>query len=175
MNLYLKQKLFSLHDKFSVFDANQTPVYSVEGKLVSLHSQHSIYNNAGEVVANIHKKIISLMPKFFIERPIGQTHEMKGKLALAHEVFVIEDLGWEVKGKFLQHDYTISKDDAVLASVHQKWLSWGDVYEITVNEGVDEVMVLAVVLCCDILHQEELSMSTSGAAAGAAVADAAGN
>ena len=123
MNLYLKQKLFSLRDKFSVYDANETPMYTVEGKFFSMHAQHSICNTAGEEVANIQKKIISFMPKFFIERPIGQTHEMKGKLAFAHEVCVIEDLGWEIKGSFLEHDYTITKDNDVLAVVHQKWLS----------------------------------------------------
>lgn len=167
MKLYLKQKVFSLRDKFTVYDENESPMYTVEGKIISAHNKHSIFNNDGEEVANISRKIISLTPQFFIERPVGQVHEMKGKIALAHEVYTFPDLGWELKGKFLQHDYSITKDGQEIASVHQKWLSWGDTYEIAVNDGFDEVLVLAVVICIDIRHQEE-DIASSGAAAGTA-------
>ena len=168
MNLYLKQKLFSLRDKFTVYDENENPVYNVVGKIMSLHNQHTIYNTNEEEVALIHKKILSFMPKFFIERPPGTEYEMKGKLAFAHEVYVIETLGWKLTGKFLEHDYTIEKDDQVIATIHQKWLSWGDTYEIVVNDGVDEVLVLAVILCIDIMHMQEDEASTAGAAGAAA-------
>ena len=168
MNLYLKQKMFSLHDKFTVFDENEVPLYTVEGKVISAHNKHSIFNNAGEEVANISRKIISLTNRFFIERPLGQVYEMNGKIAFAHEVYVFPELGWELRGKFLQHDYTFTKDGQEIASVHEKWLSWGDTYEIAVKEGIDEVLVLAVMICIDIVHQEEGSVS-GAAAVGAAV------
>ena len=168
MNLYLKQKMFSLHNKFTVFDENEAPLYSVEGKVISAHNKHSIFNNAGEEVANISRKIISFTPQFSIERPPGQVYEMKGKIAFAHEVYAFPELGWELRGKFLQHDYSITKDGQEIASVHQKWLSWGDTYEIAVNDGIDEVLVLAVMICIDIIHQEEDSVS-GAAAAGAIV------
>ena len=155
MNLYLEQKVFSLKDKFTVYDANKSPVYTVEGKMVSIHNQHSVYNNNGEEVAHIHKKVISIMPEFFIERPLGHEIELKGKFAIGHEVFELHELDWKLKGKFLEHDYAIYKDEQEIASVHQKWLSWGDTYEIAVSEGVDEVLVLCVMICVDILHQIE--------------------
>lgn len=168
MELYLKEKVFSISGKYNVYDANENPLYTVQGKVISLHHKHYIHTMDGKQVAYISQKPIALMPKFFIELADGKTYEMKSRLALAHEVSVIEELGWEIKGKFLQHDYTITKDDQVLAEVHQKWLSWGDTFEIMVNEGVDEVLVLAVMLCFDLMHEE------AGAAAGATAAGAAG-
>ena len=168
MNLYLKQKVFSIHDKFTVYDNNETPVYTVEGKIISIHNKHSIYNTAGEEVANITRKVISLTNKFFIERPPGHVYEMKGKLAFAHEVYAFPELGWELKGRFMQHDYVITKDGQEIASIHQKWLSWGDTYEITVSDGVDEVLVLAVMLCIDIVHSIEDETAVGGAAAAGA-------
>ena len=170
MNLYLKQKVFSLHDKFTVYDENETPIYTVVGKIMTLHNQHSIYNTNEEEVARIHKKILALMPKFFIESPIGQEYEMKGKFAIGHEVYAIDELGWKLRGKFLEHDYTIEKDDQVVATIHQKWLSWGDTYEIAVTEDADAVMVLAVMLCIDIMHMQEMEATSAGAASSAAAA-----
>ena len=158
MNLYLKQKMFSLRDKFTVYDENQTPMYTVEGKLISAHNKHSICNMAGEEVANISRKIISFTPMFYIERPLGTVHEMKGKIAFAHEVYQFADLGWELRGKFTAHDYVISKDGQQIATVHHKWLSWGDTYEIAVADGIDEVLVLAVMICIDVVHAENDSV-----------------
>lgn len=160
MQLYMKQKVFSLRGKFNVYDAAETPLYTVEGKIVSAHSKHYVYNASGEQVAYIYKKILSLMPKFFIETN-GKTYEMKGKLALAHEVSVIEELGWEIKGNFLEHDYTITQNGEQIATVHQKWLSWGDTYELDVADGVDEVLVLSVVLCFDIMHAEQAAVDNA--------------
>ena len=163
MNLYLKQKIFTLRDKFEVYDENQNPVLSVEGKMVSAHQKHYIYDNAGNEVAYVHEKVLSLMPKFYVERPLGQTHEVKGKFAFLHEKMVVEDLDWVITGKLLEHDYKITKDDQEIASIHQKWLAWGDTYEILVASGIDEVLVLAVIICVDVLHKQQAAVDSAGA------------
>jgi len=75
---------------------------------------------------------------------------------------VINALGWEVRGKFMQHDYTITRAGKPIATVHQKWLSWGDTYEIAVKEGVDAVPVLAIVLCFDVMHAESAAVNRAG-------------
>ena len=161
MNLYLKRKVFSIKEKFNVYDENENVLFTGSGKIVSIHDYHYIYNTAGQEVANIHKKVLALMPKFFIEYPAGQTHEMKGKLALAHDVFEIKDLDWKITGKFLQHDYKITECDREIVSMHQKWLAWGDTYEIVIADGVDVIMALATILCIDVFHEEEAEMDSA--------------
>ena len=143
----------SLRNKFTVYDEYETPLYTVEGKVISARRKHSIYNIAGEEVANISMKILSLMPTFFIECPIGTPYEMRGKFAFARKKYEIKKLGWELNGNFLQHDYTITKAGIEIASIHQKWISWGDTYEITVVNDADTVMVLAAILCIDIADE----------------------
>lgn len=161
MELYLKQKVFSIKDKFNVYDAEENPVYAVEGKVVSLHHRHFIHDMDGKQVASISQKPIALMPKFFIELADGKTYEMKSKLAIAHEVCTIEELGWEIRGKIMLHDYTITKNGETVATVHQKWLSWGDTYEISVADPADVVLVLSVMLCFDIMHAETEAAETA--------------
>lgn len=159
MQLYLKQKVFSLKGKFSVYDANETMLYTVEGKLISITSSHYIYDPAGEQLAFIHQKVPAMMPKFYIDLPNGTSYMLKSKLSIAHEVAVVEELGWEIRGDFMQHNYSITKDGQELGSVHQKWISWGDTYEITIADGVDPVVMLSVILCFDIMHANEAAAS----------------
>lgn len=155
MELYLKQKVFSIKGKYDVYDADENARYTVEGKVVSFHHTHYIYDNTGKQMAHIYQKVVSLGPRFCIELSYGKTYEMKAKLAFAHEVSEIKELGWEISGKFLEHDYAITKDEEVLATVHEKWVSWGDTYEIVIEDNVDEVLVLAVMLCFDVMHEEQ--------------------
>ncbi|NLW79438.1 MAG: hypothetical protein GXY32_08525 [Ruminococcaceae bacterium] len=65
MELYLKQKVFSLKGRFNVYDVNENPLYTVEGKVFSLHRKHFICDRAGKQVAAIAKKPVSVMPRFF--------------------------------------------------------------------------------------------------------------
>lgn len=161
MKLYMKQKVFSLKGSFSIYDEEEVQRYSVEGKMFSVRSKHYVYNNLGAQVAYIHQKPIAFLPKFYIELSNGDTYEMKSKLAFAKEVSLIEKLGWEIRGDFMQHNYTITSGEREVVSVHQQWLSWGDTYEIDIKEGVDEVLALAVVLCYDIMHEETAAASSA--------------
>ena len=34
----------------------------------------------------------------------------------------------------------------LIASIHKKWLSWGDAFELDIDDNADEVMALAVIL-----------------------------
>lgn len=163
MNYYMKQKVFALKDKFYIYDENQEPVYYLEGKMISITGKHSLYDMDGNQVALISKKIISLMPKFFIELPNGKEYELRGKLAFAHEVYVIDELNWKLTGKFLQHDYTIAENGEEIAGVHHKWISWGDTYEISVKDGTDPTLVIAIILCIDMQHAESAAMSQTDA------------
>jgi uncharacterized protein YxjI len=49
-----------------------------------------------------------------------------------------------------------------IVSVHKVWLSWGDAYEIDIEDGQDEAMVLSVVLAIDaVMDSEAASVSVS--------------
>jgi hypothetical protein len=53
-----------------------------------------------------------------------------------------------------------------VVAVHQKWLSWGDIYELDIGDGVDPVLAMAVVLCFEILLEEENMQYASRESAG---------
>lgn len=47
MNFYIKQKLFSWGDKFSIYDENGEEVFFVEGKPISFGKKLWIYDKGG--------------------------------------------------------------------------------------------------------------------------------
>jgi uncharacterized protein YxjI len=66
MKLYMKQKVFSFVDSFTIKDAEGNDRWQVEGELLSLDHILHILDMNGNEVALVKKKIFSLFPKFFI-------------------------------------------------------------------------------------------------------------
>ena len=66
MNLYIKQKVFSFKDKFTVKDEYGQDKYIVEGEFFSLGKKLHVYDMAGNEVAFIQQKIMSFLPRYFV-------------------------------------------------------------------------------------------------------------
>ena len=64
MKLYVKQKLFSLFDNFSIMDEDRKSVFMVEGNYLA--SELTITDLSGHPLAKISKKLLSFIPKFTI-------------------------------------------------------------------------------------------------------------
>ncbi len=65
--LYIKQKVFSLSEKFTVKDQEEKDRYYVEGSFMKVPKTFSIMNTSRDEVALITKKVFSFLPKFFVE------------------------------------------------------------------------------------------------------------
>ena len=69
MKFYIKQKVFSLKDQFTILDASQNTIYLVQGKMFSISNKLDLMNPNGSVVLQAHRKVLSLLPKYFIHTP----------------------------------------------------------------------------------------------------------
>jgi uncharacterized protein YxjI len=54
-----------------------------------------------------------------------------------------------VTGDWFDHNYSIIKDDSLLAKVHRKWISIGDCYEYEIFDSKNAELVLAVIISID--------------------------
>ncbi len=149
MKLYIKQKVFSLKERFTVKNANGEDVYFVEGKLVSIGQKKTLTDAAGNELATIRQKVLAIMPKFIVEMDGKEVAWIKKKFTVMKPKYVVEGLDWDVEGDFFAHDYTIQEQGNVIASIHKKWMAWGDTFELDISDNADEVMALAVILAID--------------------------
>lgn len=149
MKLYIKQKVFSWKDKFRIYDENGNDKYYVEGEVFSIGKKLHIYNQSRSELAFIHQKIWSFRPKYFISRNGADVAEVIKEITLLHQKYTVNGLGWSVNGNFWDHEYKITAADRTIASISKRWFSWGDTYEIDIDNDADEMMAVCVVLVID--------------------------
>ncbi len=162
MRLYMKQKIFSLVDRFYIKDENGQDRYYVEGEFFTLGKKFHLYDMNGVELAFIQQKLLTFLPKFFVYQNGNIVAEIVKEFTFLKPRYRVDGLDWEVDGEFLSHDYYVRSSGYDLAYVHKVWMSWGDSYEIDLNDSRDTVLTLAVVLAIDaVMDAAENSNSSS--------------
>lgn len=159
MKLYIKQKVFSFRDRFTVKDEYGNDRYYVEGELLSVGKKLHIFDMNSNEVAFVRQKIMTFMPKFTVEIGSRQIAEIVKEFTFFKPKYRVDGLGWDVKGDFFSHDYEIISNDRVIVSIHKQWMSWGDTFELDIDNMSDEVVALAVVLAIDAVIDAQQSVN----------------
>ncbi|MBR6536572.1 MAG: LURP-one-related family protein [Lachnospiraceae bacterium] len=149
MKLYIKQKIFSWNDKFSVYDANGEERYWVEGELFSWGKKLHVYDNSQREAAFIRQEVLTFLPKFIVSINGQDIAEIVKEFTFFKPRYRIDGLGWEIDGDFWDHDYEIMKNGHTIVSISKEWFTWGDCYELDIESPEDEILALAVVLAID--------------------------
>ena len=149
MRFYLKQRVFSWSDKFTVYDENGTDCYYVQGEVLSFGKRLHLCDLSGRELLYIRQKMIAFLPQYRIFQNGVNVAEMIKEFTLFHPAYRVEPLGWRVRGDFFDHDYEILCGNQTVAAVSKQWFTFGDAYEINVSKLVDPVMALAVALVID--------------------------
>ena len=159
--LYIKQKVFSWKDKFSVYNAFGEDVYRVEGEFLTIGKKLHIYDIYDNEAAFIHEKVFSFLPKYYISRNGTDVAEVVKKLTFLKARYEIPAFGWTVQGNFTDHSYSIESAKGTVATISKKWFSWGDTYEIDAASDADPVNVLSVVLIIDAVLARQAAAASS--------------
>ena len=163
MKLYIKEKIFSWGDKFTVKDEFGNDKYSVQGEVFSWGKKLHVYDMVGNEVAFIKQEIWSLLPRYYVFCDGKQIAEIKKELTFIFPKYSIQGLGWEIEGKLMAHDYEIIKNGDPIVSIRKEWMTWGDSYELNITNPTDEIVALAVVLTIDCVMEANASASASAA------------
>lgn len=149
MKLYIKQKVFSWGDKFTIKDETGQDRYFVEGEVFSFGKKLHIYNISGQEVAFIKQEVWSWMPRFYVFCGDRHVAEIKKAFTFLLPKYTIDGLNWEINGSFMAHDYQITQNGNPIVSIRKEWMTWGDSYELNISDPQDEILALSVVLAID--------------------------
>ena len=158
MKLYIKEKVFSWGDKFTVKDAYGEDKYIVEGEVFTFGKKLHVYDRSGREVAFIKQEVWSFLPRYYVFCGDRQIAEIKKEFTFLFSRYTIEGLGWEIDGSFMAHDYQITKRGRKIVTISKEWMTWGDSYELDIADPADELVALAVVIAIDCVTE-----SNSGA------------
>ena len=153
MKLYMKEKVFSWGDRFTVKDENGWDKYFVQGEVFSLGKKLHILNICDEEVAFIQQRLLTLMPRFTVFMGGREVAQIRKEFTLFFQRYVIDGLGWEVEGSILAHEYEIRKNGRTIVRISKEWLTWGDSYVLDIADPADELIALAVVLTIDCVAE----------------------
>ncbi len=154
MKLYIKEKVFSWGDKFTVKDATGEDRYFVEGEVFSWGKKLHVYDRHRREVAFIRQKFTWFMPTYILEVDGREVATIRREFTWFTPKFTVEGQNWNVQGHFWEHDYEILDGDRQVAAITKEWMTWGDSYELDIASDADELMALAVVLTIDCVAEQ---------------------
>lgn len=154
MKLYIKQKLFSFKDRFTIKDENQVDVLQVEGKVFSFGKQLSIQTMDLQQVAFVKQKVFNFLPTFelLIDEEV---HVLKKQFSFFKPVYMLPTLGIRIQGDFLAHQYNITREENVIANISKAFFSFADTYEVDILDDKDMKLVIAIVIAIDAVLDME--------------------
>ena len=149
MDLYMKQRVFSWNDRFTIYDSNGKDRFYVEGEMFSWGKKLHLYDLYGNELIFITQKVLTFLPKYEIYMGGQYIAEVVKEFTFFKHRYTVNGLDWSVYGDFFDHEYVIENESREIASVSKQWFTWGDTYEISIPYDTDELAALAVVLVID--------------------------
>jgi uncharacterized protein YxjI len=153
MKLYMKQKVFSWSDKFSIVDENTNVVYNAAGEVFSMGRKLHISGADGVECALIRQKIFTFLQRYIIEIG-GESFVVVKDLTLLKPHFRVEKTGWSVQGDFWEHAYEIRDGAETIMSLSKHWLSWGDSYELDIPDSKNALLALCTAIAIDCMNAD---------------------
>ena len=98
MKLYIKEKVFSWGDKFTVKDEYGYDKYIVEGEVFSWGKKLHVYDMSGREVAFIKQEVWSFLPKYYVFCGDRKVAEIRKEFTFLFPKYSIAGLGWEING-----------------------------------------------------------------------------
>lgn len=162
-SLYMKQKVFSFGEKYNVFDENENVVYHIKGKVFSIKNKLDMYQG-DRLVYHFERKLFRFLPEYELYTPEGEViATIKKNFQFIGGKLTIHSRYGEMKfvGQILQRDFQLFNDHKEVMSVHKKWLSWGDSYEIMIHDDTREAFYVALVIMIDAIFHQNSGHSNS--------------
>lgn len=157
MKLYIKQRVFSLGDKYDIYDANENVVFDVKSELFTIGAKLHLYDLNGQELYYIKRRITFFLAKYEIYRNNTLCASISQEFTLFKSKLNVDSCygSFTLNGDFFSMDYEIYKDGLYFGSVRKKWLSWGDSYELDIPEAENAGFFCAFVIAIDnCMHNE---------------------
>jgi uncharacterized protein YxjI len=115
---------------------NGNKLCQIQERWLPIRETMAIDGPAGEQIAVVKKALIA---------PLGDRWSVQVKNG--------PDL--DVQGNILDHEYSIKQGWNKIAEVSKKWLSLTDTYGVEIDEGQNDILILAVAIAIDMMAHDD--------------------
>jgi uncharacterized protein YxjI len=155
----MRQKLVSFGDDFWIENDQGQKTFKVDGKMLRVRDTLFFEDRSGNELCKIQTKVARIKDSMEIEGPRGERLAMVKKALITplRDRWVVKvgngpDL--DVQGNILDHEYNIGEGRDKIAEVSKKWFRIRDTYGVQVEQGQNDVLLLAVTVAIDMMAHE---------------------
>jgi len=155
----MRQKLVSFGDDFWIENEHGQKAFKVDGKMLRVRDTLFFEDAHGQKLCKIQTKVMRIKDSMEIEGADGGRLAMVKKALIAplRDRWVVKvgngpDL--DVQGNILDHEYSIGEGRDKIAEVSKKWFRIRDTYGVQIEQGQNDILLLAVTVAIDMMAHE---------------------
>lgn len=154
MKLYIKQRIWSVRDKFNIYNDKGEPCFEVKSSYFAIPKRFYLSDMQGNVHLEIRHKFFDFLPKYYMFRGNDEIALVKSRFSFNASFDIESRYGtYSVEGDIFAWNYQIIKNGDVIASVRKDVLSiFRDSYEIEVYDDSDILFCLGLAIIFDENH-----------------------
>lgn len=146
MELYVKEKLLSMHNKYHIYNEFGSLEYEIQSKVISFGDKTTIYDKNGKEVAYIAQELLHLTSHYNVYIDNKLSYQIKKKFQFFKNDYELSN-SYRVDGNVFNLNFNVYNDDnKLVASVNRKFLSIGDKYKIEIFDEKDLKTILTIIV-----------------------------
>ena len=152
--------MLSIGDDYWIENSEGKRVYKVDGKVLRIRKTLVLEDANGKTLCQIKERLLTIKDTMVIEDPNGKDIAVMKKALISPlrdrwDVKVKDSDDLVVLGNFIDHEYAIKRKGKKVAEVSKKWFRITDTYGVDVDEGQNDVLILAVAVVIDMMTHEK--------------------
>lgn len=146
MKLYIKEKIFSLHNRYFIKDENDKDILEISSKAISLGSKTWIKDLNGKELVYIEQELFHLMPKYNVIINGNKEYSITKKFKFFKNNYELSN-NYRVEGNFLSYNFIVYNDkNEKVGEINRKLFKIGDQYIIDIPNEKDYLLILSIIV-----------------------------
>lgn len=163
MRYIVRERIFSIGNKFNIKDEDGDTRFIVEGKVLTLRKKLKMYDQFKNLRLEIKEKLFRLLSEYVIVEDRKKIAKIKRKISPISPKYTINSIygKYRVNGDILRYDFTISKGSKIVARISKKFIRMSDTYVVDIVESEDQAFILALVIVLDQIHHDYVAKNNN--------------
>ena len=146
MRLFVKEKLFSVHNRYYIYNENNEVEFEIESKFVSIGDKTRIYDKNHNEIAYIEQELLHFMPHYNVYIFGEYKFKIKKEFSFFKNDYVLSN-SYSVDGSTFNLNFIVSNNyGKEVALVSREFLSIGDKYQIDIIDQNDLLTILTIIV-----------------------------
>lgn len=146
MKLIAKEKLFSMHDRYYIYNDKEEIAYEIVSRMISIGDKTTIYDKDNNIIAYIEQKVMHYMPCYNVYIKNKYKFQIKKKYHLFKNNYKLSN-DYKVEGSIFNLNFFILNNSGkIIAKVKRKFISISDRYEIDILDTKDLITILTIIV-----------------------------